>query len=54
MRETPVWDLAWAHEGRTEVTGEDPLRLTTAVELDGDVLRVTVDGAVSVVETVRE
>jgi len=55
LAERPYWQLEWCvDDGPVTVLSEDPWRLRVDVEVDDERLRVTVDGDLNVVETVRE
>lgn len=55
LDETPYWQLRWCvDDDPMTVISEDPWRLRVEMTLDDEALRSTVDGDLSVVETVRE
>ncbi len=50
LRAQPTWTLEWAHDRRTAVESEDPVRVTVSYELDGDTLDLVVDESLTVVD----
>ena len=51
----PYWDLAWCvSDEQTTVLSEDPWRILIEIPLDDEVLRVTLDGDLDVLELERE
>jgi len=53
LRRTPVWELDPLFETPSEVIGEDPLRVETTVEVDGEELRLLLGEDMNVVEYER-
>lgn len=54
LLETPFWELDWLREGNTTVVSTDPLAIRVRVTVGGDILDVTVDEELEVVEAVRQ
>lgn len=55
LADRPHWTLPWCTgDAGTTVCSEDPRRIEVPVTLDDEVLRVTLDGDLSVVATARE
>ncbi|MFC7138908.1 winged helix-turn-helix domain-containing protein [Halosimplex aquaticum] len=54
IRGRPYVDLPFCHLGRGVLESDDPVRVRVDVELDGDVLRLWLDGETNVVEYERE
>lgn len=52
--ETPYWDLDWIRKGNTKVRSTDPLRLRVRISIEGEILDVTVDEGLRVLEAVRQ
>ncbi|MEF8840081.1 MAG: hypothetical protein V5A62_00450 [Haloarculaceae archaeon] len=54
LNDVPFWTLDWCvTDEYTEVASEDPWRLRVTIELDGEELVATLDGALAVVGTER-
>lgn len=53
LRSTPLWELPWLEGGTASVVDDEPLRVRVPVRLGDDLLELTLDGDVRVVETVR-
>jgi DNA-binding transcriptional ArsR family regulator len=53
VREALLWSLPWLIDSETERLGESPPRYAVTGSLDGERLRVVVDGDLEVVETER-
>ncbi|WP_123533423.1 DUF7351 domain-containing protein [Halosimplex salinum] len=53
VRETPIWELVALIDAPGEIVSEDPLRVETTVEVDGEALDLTLDGALDVIEYER-
>ena len=51
---TPYWELGWLRKGNTKVISSDPLQLRVRISIEGEILDVTVDGDLEVVEAVRQ
>ena len=52
--ETPYWELDWLRRGNTKVVSTDPLRLRVRIAIEGEILDVTVDEDLEVLEAVRQ
>jgi hypothetical protein len=51
---TPYWDLAWCvSDQHTTIASEDPWKLLVEIPLDDEVLSVTLDGSLNVLELER-
>lgn len=54
IRNTPIWENDWLGEPHAEVTQENPLRIQTVVELEGDRLELVLDESLDVIDYDRE
>ncbi|WP_423743754.1 helix-turn-helix domain-containing protein (plasmid) [Haladaptatus sp. SPP-AMP-3] len=48
LTDYPVWELEWPRPGNARIVSEDPLLVECVIELDGDELRLSVDGELTV------
>jgi len=53
VRETPIWELTELFETAGEIVGEDPIRVETTVEVDGEALDLLLDENLDVIEHER-
>ncbi|QPV63543.1 helix-turn-helix transcriptional regulator [Halosimplex litoreum] len=53
VRETPIWELGELFDTPGEILGEDPLRVETTVEVDGEAVDLLLDGSSNVIESER-
>jgi DNA-binding transcriptional ArsR family regulator len=54
VRDALLWSLSWLFDSRTERVSDAPPRYAVTGTLDGETLRVVVDGELEVVETERQ
>lgn len=54
ITQVPYWELPWLRKGNTKVVSTDPLELRVRLSMDGEILDVTVDEDLDVVEAVRQ
>jgi DNA-directed RNA polymerase subunit RPC12/RpoP len=52
--ETPYWELGWLRKGNTKVVSTDPLELRVRISIDAEILDVTVNESLEVVDAVRQ